>query len=247
MRVSILTALHKRYELTELFLSYYAKTWSGPLYCVIDNDDLRMWSLVKRYPEWTVCEYTNEPLADKWLAGMQLCKEHQADFDAVMILGSDDFIDNIYKAHIETMLYLAYREYNERFNETALPELHIQPRYIHYMDIETQRLMCVKHKKPGAGRVLSNALLDKMDWTPWAAGDKNIDGSMDKRLAVVYGGSVPYMYIEESIGSILDVKTGQCIWNYDYLRKGSYEDLDAEPYLKEHFPLITNNLLNWHV
>lgn len=245
MRVAILTALHRRYDLTELFLSYYAKTWKHPLLCVIDDDDLRMWDTVRRYPEWTFVEHRNEPLADKWLAGMALCKEHRERFDAVMIMGSDDFVDAEYKAHIETALYLAHRELEDSFGEKQLPPIQIQPRYIHYMDAMTGRLMRVRHKRPGAGRVLTNALLDALDWQPWRAGDRNIDGSMDTRLAQVYGGNVPTMPVEESIGAILDVKTGESIWDYDYLRQKDFEDLDAGDFLPRHFPLLSTPLLTW--
>lgn len=245
MRTAILTALHKRYELTELFLSYYAKTWKHPLFCVIDDNDLRMWNLVRRYPEWTVCEHRNQPLADKWLAGMQLCKEHKSRFDAVMIVGSDDFIDSTYYEHITTALHLAHREYEDRFDEGGLPEMHIVPRYIHYMDAVTGRLMRVRHKRPGAGRVLTNEMMDRLEWVPWTRGTTNIDGSMDRRLNEVYGGNVPYAFIEDDIGVILDVKVNENIWTYDHLRKKDFEDLDAAEFLPEHFPLIADQLLGW--
>ena len=246
MRIAIVTALHKRYRLTELFLSYYAKLWKHPLFAVIDNDDLDMWNLVRRYPEWTFCEHENRPLADKWLAVMDLAKRHSDKFDAVMIMGSDDFIDMVYRDHAETALYLAHREYNDRFGESQMPELHIQPRYIHYYQALTGEMMRVKHKRPGAGRVLTNTLMQKVDWKPWSAGDENIDGSMDKRLASVYGaGNVPYAYVEDNIGVIMDVKSGESIWSYDYLRKGEFEDIEASSFLPEHFPLLANPLLTW--
>jgi hypothetical protein len=59
VRIAVVTALHRRYHLTELFLSYYAKYWPYPLFAVIDDDDLQMWNLVRRYPEWRFCEYSN--------------------------------------------------------------------------------------------------------------------------------------------------------------------------------------------
>jgi hypothetical protein len=155
-----------------------------------------------------------------------------------MIVGSDDFIDETYRKHCETALYLAHREYGDRFGEATMPEMHIQPRYVHYFDAVSGSMMRIKHKRPGAGRVLTNTLLAELDWTPWGAGDKNIDGSMDKRLAQVYGGNVPYAFVDDDIGVIMDVKSGESIWSYDYLRKGDFEDLDAAAFLPEHFPTI---------
>ena len=253
MRIAIVTALHKRYRLTEMFLAYYAKLWPGPLYCVIDDDDLKMWRLVRQYPQWCHVEHQNMPLADKWLRCMQLARVERDNFDAVMILGSDDFIDKEYQQHIETSLWVTNRGYVERFDdaEGALPELQIQPRYIHYYDAPTARLISRKHKRPGAGRVLSNAMLERLEWRPWTHGDRNIDGSMDKRLAQVYGGNVPTAYIEEPIGSILDVKTDLNMWDFEHLRtnnvteKSPVEDIEAEPFLRERFPIIANELLGW--
>ena len=245
MRIAIITALHKRYELTKLFLSYYAKTWDHPLFAVIDNDDLQMWHLMRHFPEWTTCEHANQPLANKWLACMKLAEKHKDSFDAVMIVGSDDFIDDTYKKHVESALYLAFRESVDRFGEKALPEMHIQPRYIYYMDALKGRMMRVRHKRPGAGRVLTKPLLERIKYIPWSEGDANIDGSMDKRLACVYGDHIPYAFIEDDIGTILDVKTGESLWDYDYLRKKDFDDLDAEAILSERFPLIASRLLTW--
>jgi len=254
MRIAIVTALHKRYRLTELFLAYYAKTWNAPLFCVIDDDDLRMWSLVQRFPQWKHCEYSNELLADKWLACMDLASRFKDSFDAVMIVGSDDFIDDTYKTHVQTALHISHEQWKSQFpdDEHDLPEMHIQPRYIHYFNALTIDLICRKHKRPGAGRVLSNALLERLDWKPWRHGDRNIDGSMDQRLSQVYGGNAPYMYIEDEIGCILDVKAGQSIWSFEHLKtnnvtpKSPVFELEAEPYLKEHFPIIAGELLEWN-
>ncbi len=249
-----MTALHKRYRLTDLFLAYYAKTWEGPLFCVIDDDDLKMWSLVQKYSQWTHCEYSNALLSDKWLACMDLASRHKDQFDAVMILGSDDFIDDVYKAHIYTSLHLTHREWGERFEdeEHDLPEMHIVPRYIHYFNALTSDLICRKHKRPGAGRVLTNAMLERLEWKPWRYGDRNIDGSMDQRLSQIYGGNVPYVFIEDEIGCILDVKTGEGIWSFEHLKTNNVTprspvfELDAEPYLRERFPIIANQLLEWN-
>ena len=254
MRIAIVTALHKRYRLTELFLAYYAKTWQSPLFCVHDDNDLRMWSLVQQFPQWEHVEHANEPLADKWLSCMDLARRYEHTFDAVMILGSDDFIDAVYKAHVETYLHVVARDYAEKFSEVEfeLPELQIQPRYVHYFDANTARLISRKHKRPGAGVVLSNALLERLDWKPWRRGDRNIDGSMTQRLSQVYGDDMPTAFIEDNIGCILDVKTPTNMWSFDHLAtnnvtaKSPVEHLDAEEYLQEHFPLIANHLLQWN-
>lgn len=245
MRIAILTALHQRYPLTRLFLSYYARTWDNPLFCVIDDDDLDMWEIVRQYPEWRFTTARNEPLADKWLAGMHFVKEHAAEFEAVMIVGSDDFIDQVYRDHIEVCIDLIHDMRPE-------PVYHIVPRHIHYLDAPTQRLMRVRHKRPGAGRVLSKAMLERLSWTPWRAGDSNIDGSMDKAILRVFGESLEYSYIEDDIGTIMDVKVRRAdgtqgnIWTYDHLLRKPHEELDTAPFLRKRFPLIADHLLYWN-
>ncbi len=238
VKLGLLTAIWGRPRLTRLFLDYYdlqapfsvMRAAYSPKDSPADHD--LVLNAMNQGTMWTFDGYRNAPLADKWLGAINELKFH--DLDAVMIAGSDDFITPDYVEHCKKLVQDGAHM--------------IVPRHIHYYDARTARMMRVRHKRPGAGRVLSASLLERMNWQPWRKGDRNIDGSMDARLRETIGDEADriYTYIDEPLGAILDVKTGVNMWDYDYLRKKEYVDLDAAAFLPEHFPLIADELLEWN-
>ena len=236
MKLGVLTAIWKRPRLTELFLRYTELLPFEVLVAVVSPEDPTLPDI--RAGQWQFVEHKNEPLADKFLAGAAALR---GQCDAVMILGSDDFVTLDYIEHCCSLL-------------TGGPQM-IVPRHIHYFDAIKCRLMRIRHRHPGAGRVLSAELCERLKWELWKREDGNVDGSMDARMKEVIGDrwKEHYTYIEDPVGVILDVKTKLTQWSYQYLRDGAHVDatkqylsIEPAPFLEATFPQIAHTLLNWN-
>jgi hypothetical protein len=156
-------------------------------------------------------DYQNQPLSNKFNFGMSQFKSISLDY--VMILGSDNFCDDIlfleyikimrnnfdligvlnsYIYDVKTSImyrYLGYPKDNPRYNETL-----------------------------GAGRVLSKRLLENLNYNPWKDGlSKGLDGSMWQKLS-------HYNFFEYKIntvqinGLMLGVKTDTFITDVNKMK-----------------------------
>jgi hypothetical protein len=171
-------------------------------------------------------EHKNLPLSEKWDAGLKFTEEFAPD--AVIILGSDDFISP------STIRELVGR-ISRGWLMTGLMDMHI-------LDSESKRLfhwngysVSTPHRKwetIGLGRCLSRKLLDKVDFSLWGYEriDSGLDGLMTRKLASVglipvplgqevwimlEGGEFAFghsgIYSSDFDGFVVDVKTDENI------------------------------------
>ncbi|MDQ7733394.1 hypothetical protein QT231_11850 [Halomonas sp. SpR1] len=188
VKLLILTCVWKRHELSRLFFSYYNRL-RRKLSAVIDIQIIAVGSEGKI--SQSICEehdahyieYPNQPLSDKWQAGLDYARSF--DFDALVVLGSDDFIcEN------------TFRFYSKEISNGAL-FLGFQDCYLH--DFSTQKTIYWKgygasneqQSQPhrvgeaiGLGRVLRRELLEFMDFDLWRGMDanKSLDGIMKNKI-----------------------------------------------------------------
>lgn len=188
VKLLILTCVWKRHELSRLFFSYY-EGLGKKLSPDIDIQIIAVGS--EGETSRSVCEgdgvhyleHPNQPLSDKWQAGLDFARSF--DFDALVILGSDDFICEG-----------SFRFYSKQVSKGAL-FLGFQDCYLH--DFSTQKTIYwkgygaagVPQSQPhrvgetiGLGRVLRRELLEFMDFDLWKGmnANKSLDGIMKNKI-----------------------------------------------------------------
>ena len=230
MKLAIITALHQRYRLTRLFLDYYQRMdvegVDLGLFCACTEGDYDMQHVATSFPSWKVSTAENMPLVPKFAANMP--KARQWGADAVMILGSDDFVS---------------ARYIERAAERVLKHGFVGNMIVHYIDMGTDQMIMqwdMGGRPIGAGRAIAAPVLDAVDWYPWLDDDTiGLDRSMLLRLGEVN----PCVLMHQH--GLLDCKDGVNQTPYKTVRSWPHEEVDSCLYLSEHFPSIKNTLLNW--
>ena len=169
---------------------------------------------------WTYVTHPNQPLGAKWNRGLQ-----EID-DDVMIVGSDDFVS---EAYIDRAVGLLKKKMDV-----------IQMRGLYILD---GGLYWCYPSAPGAGRVISKAVIEKKKHCLWEDGrNRYLDASATTRLQK---GRLKKIRIDEPGCVVLDVKTSDNLWRLrgDRLyageepggRFGSVEERPISE-LREHFP-----------
>jgi len=188
VKLLILTCVWKRHELSRLFFYYYNRL-GKKLSDVIDIQIIAVGS--EGETSQSICEehgahyieYPNQPLSDKWQAGLDYARSF--DFDALVVLGSDDFICE------NTLMF-----YSKQVSKGAL-FLGFQDCYLH--DFYSKKTIYWKgygtsniqqsqsHRVGetiGLGRVLRRDLLEFMDFDLWQGmnANKSLDGIMKNKI-----------------------------------------------------------------
>lgn len=209
MTLGLLTALWKRPALTRAFLDYWAELQ------VPGVDLMRVAAYSELtgmpHPGWYYVAHPNEPLTDKWNAGMHMMRG--AAPEAVMVMGSDDFAAPEY-----------VQEACRLIQEGA--DLVI-PRQLYLYEAATGRMLRGRFTRVGAGITFSRRLLQQLDWQPWAPGRPlGLENAMESRLR--YSRAKYHTeYVDEAV--IVDVKTAENMWPFEhYLGKGHGETDAAE-------------------
>lgn len=231
--IGVLTALWMRPAVSRAVLRYYAQ-FEAVRVAVRSQEDPEPCKKVKG---WIYAEAPNRPLSNKWNAGLNIMKRHAVD--AVMIVGSDDYVS---------------RPYIDRAMEeiaTGADLVHFDT--LHALDADTGRLVRLQPRRMGAGRVISRRLLVRAEWRLWPSGlNRLLDGGMDRRLREVRGRgdrSRHFKSVRLRAGSvpgavILDVKSTRAdgssanLWSFEDMRRWKAQPVtDTEEVLK-HFPDI---------
>lgn len=236
MRIAVVTALHRRYALSGLFLGYYealrVKDVEFGLFCAIDHDDPDMRTIVDQFPAWTHSRGRNDNLCGKWLTSMGKVREW--DPDAMLVVGSDDFLNVRY---IHRLVTLAKQGHGAIF-----------PQQVYFYDTLTGRLARGSYERVGAGRLLTRPVLEACDWQPWAAPSHSLDGSMDGVVRKAIGEENIHRIERISTfgGVILDVKTKESKNSFESVLGRAERFEDAAAFLPKHFPTVAPYLLDWN-
>lgn len=172
-------------------------------------------------------EHPNSPLSEKWAAGISALR----DCDAVMILGSDDLVNEAFVQAVRDMLEDGYD--------------YIQPKSIWFYDTETMRCSYAEAFRIGGGRTFSKAMLDKIDWNPWPrnAGIGALDRTMDEKLdAITLPRRMPDQLRNREV--IVGVKTGDNRWSFDDMSGLVRAVHHPVKFWRHHFPDIADDILN---
>lgn len=163
----IFTAVHKRAEIFEIFLHHL------PQYQLVvagSSDDDCYNILQQHRPDATWVEAENEPLSNKFNAGLEAlrCK----DFDFVFITGSDD---------VFTPGLFGYYEMKRTSDYVGLLDFY-------FTDFQKTKycpgFQYNRQGEPhGAGRMIAKWILEELDYKLWDDGlNSGLDASMTNRM-----------------------------------------------------------------
>ncbi len=239
LRLAVLTCLWRRPALTDIVLGWYA-TLQG---LVRDEMDLALYAvgsegeasrtLAERHGFHYV-EWENRPLGEKWNAGLGAMRD--ADIDAVVIVGSDDLID-------ERLMRWYAQEMRAGNRLLGLLDLY----FFHAASGDAVRWKGYsEHRRgetAGLGRCIHRAYLEALDWKLWEDRlEKGLDGSMYRRLATLLS-TLPdeppavSLWCGDSGMVAADVKTGTNIWSFDHFSEDdTVERVDGLALLGKSFP-----------
>ena len=200
MTIGILTTLWKRHALARIVLEHYAHLdLPGVRFVLLavgsEGDVSR--SLAEE-SGWEYIEHPNDPLSDKWNAGIATLRGR---VDAVLIVGSDDIMTI---RAIEMVL----EQIRSGSEAVGLKDLH-------YYDTRTGDAYYGVRHMPGAGMMVTADALDRVGWQPWESGlNRYLDRSFTNRLQTK---AYPcrFKYIEncrDKSADMVDIKTSQNIW-----------------------------------
>jgi hypothetical protein len=214
MRLGVLTCIWKRHELAEAMLAHTLAIAREvaledivlELVAVVSPDDPGAEALVwdAGYP-WEAVVHANQPLSDKWNAGMDEfageAYEPSANIDAVVILGSDDFVTadlfRCWAKHLrDGWALLGVKDaYTFRPGDGRL---------VHYPGYGPGPR---QGESLGTGRCLSRKLLQALEWKPWPEGlASGLDAGMMKRCEALGVGQELVLPMAAGPGPILDVR-----------------------------------------
>ena len=233
-KICFLTTIWKRYELTSAFLSHvnFLKEELDELdiSCIIVGSEGEKTEQMVISSGNEYLEHENLPLSQKWNAGLKYSKSF--DPDAVIILGSDDFISP------ETVRALVGK-ISDGWLMTGLMDMHILDskagRLFHWngYSVKTPHRMW---ETIGLGRCLSKKLLEKVEFSLWDKEDidSGLDGLMTRKLASIGLIPIPHgqevwilledgefafghsgIYSSDVDGFVVDVKTSENITALD--------------------------------
>lgn len=174
--ICIITGAWQRHELFEFFCKYYADLQKKvPFELIVACSESQTLEITKKYGH-TAVTVNNHPLTRKMNAAAQMA----CGADYTICIGSDDFITEKTLRHYITLFdrgidYIGVLDWWFYDSRTGKANY-----WGGYNKDANRGHSC------GAGRALSQSLMDKLAWQPWAAGyDLILDTGMDKSLAEV--------------------------------------------------------------
>ncbi|MGY0556053.1 glycosyltransferase family 2 protein [Vreelandella sp. 2A-K22] len=192
-KLLMLTCVWQRHDLTRMFYEYYKKMVSElkdeiELEILVVGSEGEVSKKMCEEYSFNYIERPNQPLSEKWQGGADYAKEF--DFDALVIMGSDDFVSKevflLYKEMIDkNVLFFGFQD-------------------LYLYDVKS---MGVGHWKGygsaskglaqpdrvgetiGLGRMLSRSLLEYLDFNLWKGFkvNKSLDGLMKRRITRATG------------------------------------------------------------
>jgi hypothetical protein len=238
MKIGILSCIWKRNELNLIFLNYYQKLCqkitknTGVEFVRLVVESEQILTEYIKVAGWKSIFHENQPLGRKWNAGLKALKKENVN--AVLILGSDDFInDKLLLLYIETLhkkekKYLGLKDLF--FYDQPSRKMLFWPGY-EQLGYANHRI----YESIGLGRCIHKDILDACQWTLWEDQLNNtLDSSMQATLNHCFGSdnlsqmSKTFSCIEHQVIA-LDVKTNENIWTFRKFSRFNDQELARNP------------------
>lgn len=233
-RICLVTALWLRETLERLVLGYYSQLKLDGVELILVAVGSEGRSSMERAMDngWHYVEAENDPLSDKWNHGIAAAALH--DPDAVVVLGSDDLLNEQY-------FYSILDEYKDGPGVIQLADA-----YFH--DAKTGETVYIERAYPGAGTFISAEILRRMGWRLWRSGKNRY---LDKEMSeYVRREAYPFEWRTirdcESRGIVLvDIKTQINMWTLDDNKRitdNRHVHVDGPDLFSKHFPTVYGKL-----
>lgn len=235
--LAILTALWKRPALSEIVLGHYCSMRDEILVAhnillyvnvVVSPDDVIRYNSSIDY-----VKAPNHPLSNKFNSGLWAISR-QLDYDAVMVVGSDDLVNARY--------IIGAVELIKAGADVVLPF------GVHILDLPKREAIFIPRATPGVGRVYGRELLDKVGWNLWVPGRNR---ELDSSTFIVINPHDPRIETLSTFGerTIIALKGQENLWSAESLRQsaadfGGFIPERAERLLRQEFPGVAESLLN---
>lgn len=210
IKLKIFLAVWKRPEITELCFLGIQRLKKHPLFDITAFaviSEMEMVDLCEKYDiDWVITE--NLPLGRKKNFGLRQLANY--DFDFIMEIGSDDLVTN--------NLLDQYLPYFKEYDFFGISDA----AYIESENGECRRLIADKSTY-GAGRVISKALLEKMNYTIWS---DQLNRGLDNNsvLNIKQKTNADYVKVKPmDEPGIIDVKSNENIWKFNYFLGVAYD------------------------
>lgn len=205
--IGILTTLWKRHDLEDIVLEYYRNMHldSVVFHRVAVGSEGEVSRFIAEASDWHYIEAPNNPLSDKWNAGMRYL---EGKVDAVLIVGSDDLL-------APSTIHTLIAEWENGADVVSLEDLY-------YYDLDTDSLYYSVRSHPGAGMLVGASVLMRVSWQPWPSGkDIRLDGAMTNKLNTE-GYPCRHKYLDncrEKGLVLVDIKSGINMWSVDQMKE----------------------------
>lgn len=213
MKILIYTAIHKREEITKLFLLGIErlKQYSGHkiyLFCVCSE---KADSLLLNKNNIHHVIFPNKPLSDKFEYGFK--KALELDFDYMLRLGSDDLLD-----------HEIFDKYYNKLMQSKVPYFGLKT--IGIVEHETLDSLVYSYKIGqkdyilGGGSMLSRELCMKFKDEP-LFNRRKINRGLDRASEIEILRHTKSVSVSTASPMLIDIKTKENIWGFQYVKKYS--------------------------
>ncbi len=233
MNIAICTGAYKRHDLFELFCRYYADLQKRvPFTLIVACSEQATHQIAQHYGH-TSFLVNNHPLTRKF----NMATQYAEGADYCIMLGSDDFLTEATLRHYITLFEKGY-DYIGVYDWWFYNSLTGAALYWKGYNKDANR-----GHTCGAGRALSNNLLQQINWQPWAAGyDKILDTGMDVRLSTVLHTKHVFNLNDAGLFA-LDIKSEENMTKFAHWP--NTEPIDAAQMLERHLPEWKDEILNF--
>ena len=152
MKIAVHVPVFGRRQAFSIFAEWAHRNDLSPVVCIVSNMQDQ---LVCENEGFAYVQSPNEPFGVKLQTGLAYAR--RLDFDALLLMGSDDTLDGLdkYREALDTHDFIACGDCH--FQEIGTGRKGYWPGYTNFR----------KGEPAGAGRCFRRDLLDKLDWDIW--------------------------------------------------------------------------------
>ena len=260
MKIILLTCIWERKNLTELFLKYLSWTQQKLndkliISVVVVGSNPEDEELVVNKYDFTYLNHINQPLSEKWQAGL----DHIADcnYDALLILGSDDFLAlDIFDCYIDFLKNSNSLAFG--FSDCYFLDL-IERKWVYWPGYGKT----LKDRQPhrmgepiGAGRLIKREAMLSIAHNLWRGSmlNKGLDKyAYDILSSITLSDAAKVIWEIKSLRQLnrmmIDVKVGQSVTKYKAFQIEQNDEYSLEYYIynkmRENFPsFVVSDILD---
>lgn len=192
MKVIVISCMHGRQKTVSECIK--RMPFIDKIYIASRDEDIEF---LKSQPILAYAQYKNNPLSWKWNTAIQLLRD--VDFDAVILLGSDDYIDEKYLKYIQENI--------SKYDMIGFSDIYFQEddQMYYWRGYENHR----KGEPSGAGKTYTKKFLEKINYNLFPlALNKGLD-SLSWNIVKRRTSNIHITSLKENDLLLVDIKDGE--------------------------------------